>query len=277
MDYKYIFFIFFFFLFKNIVSINNIFGKEGSVKVDCTKVNSVAFNSIGFNVNDEMFFTFKLGGNTLSKTIYYKFRDDVSYQNDWASGDNTEKSKDPTSSNNKKKNNRITSQTKYYTINKEKENKYLILRFTCNSGILTIENTKENKGKQNNIIIIVVVVICVVISIGIVTFVVIRSKKRRAAKAAMRMQVASGSYYPHRGMSMGMGAGMGPGMSVGVGMPPGYGTNYMMNNMPPQPDSNAMQPVAYSRMPNDQTQIEPNPSNDIPPETSGKRIKRKKV
>ena len=186
---------------------------------------------------------------------------------------NTEKSKDPTSSNNIKKNNRITSQTKYYTINKEKENKYLILRFTCISGILTIENTKENKGKQNNIIIIVVVVICVVISIGIVTFLVIRSKKRRAAKAAMRMQVASGSYYPHRGMSMGMG----PGMSVGVEMPPGYGTNYMMNNMPPQPDSNAMQPVAYSRMPNDQTQIEPNPSNDIPPETSGKRIKRKKV
>ena len=32
-------------------------------------------------------------------------------------------------------------------MNKEKENKYLILRFTCNSGILTIENTKENKQK----------------------------------------------------------------------------------------------------------------------------------
>ena len=72
MDYKYIFFIFFFFLFKNIVSINNIFGKEGSVKVDCRNVNSVAFNSIGFNINDEMFFTFKLGGNSLSKTIYHK-------------------------------------------------------------------------------------------------------------------------------------------------------------------------------------------------------------
>lgn len=275
MDYKYKFFIFFFFLFKNILSINNVFGKYGSVKVKCLEVNSVAFDSSEFNINDEMYFTFSLNAKGLYKTIYYQFMDNVNEEQDKVPYYDTGSSKDPTSSNSIKKNNKVTSEKKYYTINKENEEKFVVLRFNCPTGTLTIENTKNNAGKTANTIIIIAVVCSVVISAVIITIVCIKRKKKRAAKAAMRAQMASGSYYPQPAMSMGMG--MGAPMSVGVGMSPGYGTNYMMNNMLPQPGVNAMQPVPYSRMGNDQTQLDPNPSDDIPPATSGKRIKRTKV
>ena len=121
------------------------------------------------------------------------------------------------------------------------------------------------------IIIIVVFVVFFVIIIVITVICCIRRRKARAARMAMRMQMASGAYYPPPGMGMGM--------SVGVGMPPAYGSNYMMNNMPPQPNMMGSQPVAYSRMPNDATQIEPNAQNpdEIPQPNSGMRIKKTKV
>ena len=159
----------------------------------------------------------------------------------------------------------------YYTINKEEDKKYLLIGFDCTSGDLTIENTKEDDGNKEMIIIIVVFVVFFVIIIVITVICCIRRRKARAARMAMRMQMASGAYYPPPGMGMGM--------SVGVGMPPAYGGNYMMNNMPPQPNMMGSQPVAYSRMPNDATQVEPNAQNpdEIPQPNSGMRIKKTKV
>ena len=146
-----------------------------------------------------------------------------------------------------------------------------MIDFHCTNGDLTIENTKEDDGNKEMIIIIVVFVVFFVIIIVITVICCIRRRKARAARMAMRMQMASGAYYPQPGMSMGM--------SVGVGMPPAYGSNYMMNNMPPQPNMMGSQPVAYSRMPNDATQIEPNAQNpdEIPQPNSGMRIKKTKV
>ena len=87
----------------------------------------------------------------------------------------------------------------------------------------------------------------------------------------MQMQMASGIYNPQPGIRMEM--------SMGVGMPPGYGGNYMMNNMPPQSNMIGSQPVAYFRMPNDVTRIEPNSRNpeDNQPENSGTRIIKTKI
>ena len=85
----------------------------------------------------------------------------------------------------------------------------------------------------------------------------------------MRMQMASGGYYPQPGMNMGM--------SVGVGMPPDYGSNYMMNNMPPQPGLKGPKPVTYSCMPNDATHIEPKAPSELEPISSGKRMIKSKV
>ena len=260
------FFILYFILFSNILSIK-ILQKYSSVKVRCTDEKSIAFDSSGFNLNEDMFFTFS--GKTLEKTIYYKFEDNVydgtSYDINSANG----KSKEPTSTYQTKSGKKVTSIKKYYSINKEEDKHYTLIGFYCKEGTLTIENTKENAGKKSNTIIIIVVVVCGVVAIGIIIFSCIRAKKARAAKAAMRMQMASGGYYPQPGMNMGM--------SVGVGMPPAYGNNCMMNNMPPQPGLISSNPVAYSRMPNDATQIEPNSPNELPPVSSGKRKIKSKV
>ena len=218
------FFIFFFILFAKILSIK-ILEKYGSTTIKCNDPNddnyenAIAFDSSGFNLKEDIFFTFKLEGVRTDMTttqIKYDFLDTVEGENKNTNYfDNKGKTKDSSSDSD------------------------------CTSGELTIENTKEDDGNKEMIIIIVVFVVFFVVIVVITIICCIRRRKARAARMAMRMQMASGAYYPPPGMSMGM--------SVGVGMPPAYGSNYMMNNMPPQPNMMGSQPVAYSRMPNDAT------------------------
>ena len=272
------FFIFFFILFAKILSIR-ILEKYGSTTIKCKEQsdanyeNAIAFDSSGFNLKEDIFFTFKLEGDRTDMTtqIKYKFEDNV--DRDESSTyyyEQLSKTKDSSSNSQSQVMNKYTYKH-YYTINKEEDKKYLLIGFDCTSGDLTIENTKEDDGNKEMIIIIVVFVVFFVIIIVITVICCIRRRKARAARMAMRMQMASGAYYPPPGMGMGM--------SVGVGMPPAYGGNYMMNNMPPQPNMMGSQPVAYSRMPNDATQIEPNAQNpdEIPQPNSGMRIKKTKV
>ena len=272
------FFIFFFILFAKILSIR-ILEKYGSTTIICKSPgedgyeNAIALDSSGFDLKEDIFFTFKLEGRTTDMTsqIKYKFEDNV--DRDVSSTIyylQLSKTKDSSSNSQSQVMNKYTYKH-YYTINKEEDKKYLLIGFDCTSGELTIENTKEDDGNKEMIIIIVVFVVFFVIIIVITVICCIRRRKARAARMAMRMQMASGAYYPPPGMGMGM--------SVGVGMPPAYGGNYMMNNMPPQPNMMGSQPVAYSRMPNDATQIEPNAQNpdEIPQPNSGMRIKKTKV
>ena len=272
------FFIFFFILFAKILSIK-ILEKYGSTTIICKSPgedgyeNAIALDSSGFDLKEDIFFTFKLEGRTTDMTsqIKYKFEDNVNrdeISTNYYS--QLSKTKDSSSDSQSQVMNKYTYKH-YYTINKEEDKKYLLIGFDCTSGELTIENTKEDDGNKEMIIIIVVFVVFFVIIIVITVICCIRRRKARAARMAMRMQMASGAYYPPPGMGMGM--------SVGVGMPPAYGGNYMMNNMPPQPNMMGSQPVAYSRMPNDATQIEPNAQNpdEIPQPNSGMRIKKTKV
>ena len=273
------FFIFFFILFAKILSIR-ILEKYGSTTIKC-KVpsdanyeNAIAFDSSGFNLKEDIFFTFKLEGVRTDMTttqIKYDFLDTVEGENKNTNYfDNKGKTKDSSSDSQSQVMGKYTYKH-YYTINKEEDKKYLLIGFVCTAGDLTIENTKEDDGNKEMIIIIVVFVVFFVVIVVITIICCIRRRKARAARMAMRMQMASGAYYPPPGMGMGM--------SVGVGMPPAYGGNYMMNNMPPQPNMMGSQPVAYSRMPNDATQIEPNAQNpdEIPQPNSGMRIKKTKV
>ena len=268
--------IFFFILFAKILSIR-ILEKYGSTTITCKKPeevtyeNTIAFDSSGFNSKDDIFFTFKFEGTgNLNKEINYKFEDTVDKEQDPDTYYSLlDKTKEPSSTSQSQVMGKFTLKH-YYTINKEDKN-YLLIGYVCNSGSLTIENTKEDDGNKEMIIIIVVFVVFFVVIVVITIICCIRRRKARAARMAMRMQMASGAYYPQPGMSMGM--------SVGVGMPPAYGSNYMMNNMPPQPNMMGSQPVAYSRMPNDATQVEPNAQNpdEIPQPNSGMRIKKTKV
>ena len=148
---------------------------------------------------------------------------------------------------------------KYYTINKEEDKHYLLMEFYCNSGSLSIENTKEDKGKQNKILIIVlIVVLCAAVIFGTIC-VIIQRRKKMAAKAAMKAAAYS------QGMGMGMGMGMAPPMASG------YGSNIMMNNLPP-PGNLSSQPVAYSRVNNNATQLATPTPNSINPPSSGGRF-----
>lgn len=271
------FIILFLFLVTNILSIK-ILQKYSSIEVQCPQEKSIAFDSSGFNLNEEMFFVFKLKGRGLQKKIYYRFYDEVDEKEVYDLDENRDKVSTPTSSSEVKKMDEITSMTKYYTIKKDENRNFVVIDFTCSvGGTLTIENTKEDGGKKANTIIIIVVVVVVVVVIVVIVITCIKRKKARAAKAAMRMAMASGSYYPQPGMNMGMSVGVG--MTPGYPGYPGYGNNYMMNNMPPQPNNISSKPVAYSRVGNDLTQIDPNSPNpnEIPPMTSGVRIKNKKV
>ena len=266
------FFIFCFILFVKILSIR-LLSKYGSTTIDCaTGENIIAFDSSGFDLNKDMFFTFSLAkSKNLDAIINYKFEEFVEQKENYTKYAHfSGKTKTSSSSSETKVMDEVTFK-RYYTIKKEEDNDYLLIRFVCQIGDLTIENTKEDEGNKAMIIIIVVFVVFFVVIIVIVIICSIRRRKGRAARMAMRMQMASGAYYPPPGMGMGM--------SVGMGMPPGYGSNYMMNNMPPQPHMMGSQPVAYSRMPNDVTQIEPNSKNpdEIPQPNSGMRIKKPKV
>lgn len=268
------FFIFCFFSFTKILSIR-ILSKYGSTTLTCgnpNQENTIAFDSSGFGSKEDMFFTFSLeGSKKLERFIYYKFEDEVDKEQESNTFDlSSAKTKDTSSTSESQVMDKVTLKH-YYTINKEEDKNYLLIRFNCTSGTLTIENTKENDSKKTMIIIIVVFSVFFGVIIIIVVISVIRRRRARAVRMAARMQMASGAYYPPPGMGMGM--------SVGVGMPPAYGTGYMMNNIPPQPNMMGSQPVAYSRMPNDATQIEPNSQNpdEIPQPNSGMRIKKAKV
>ena len=271
------FFIFFFIIFAKILSIK-ILEKYGSTTIICKSPgedgyeNAIALDSSGFDLKEDIFFTFKLEGvRDMTSQINYEFLDAVVRENDYKNYFNSNSKTKDSSSNSQSQVMGKYTYKHYYTINKEEDKKYLLIGFDCTSGELTIENTKEDDGNKEMIIIIVVFVVFFVIIIVITVICCIRRRKARAARMAMRMQMASGAYYPPPGMGMGM--------SVGVGMPPAYGSNYMMNNMPPQPNMMGSQPVAYSRMPNDATQIEPNAQNpdEIPQPNSGMRIKKTKV
>lgn len=270
------FFIFCFILFTKILSIK-ILSKYGSTTINCgnpNEENTIAFDSSGFSLKDDMFFTFSLeDSKNLGKEIKYKFEDNVNKEQDSKSYYPTAgKSKSTSSTSESQVMGKVTIKH-YYTINKEEDKNYLLIGFDCTSGELTIENTKENDSNKTLIIIIVVFSVFFGVIIIIVVISVIRRRRVRAMRMAARMQMASGAYYPPPGMGMGMG------MSVGVGMVPAYGSNYMMNNMPPQPNMMGSQPVAYSRMPNDATQIEPNSQkpDEILQPNSGMRIKKAKV
>ena len=268
------FFIFYFILFAKILSIR-ILSKYGSTTLTCgnpNQENTIAFDSSGFGSKEDMFFTFSLeGSKKLERLIYYKFEDEVDKEQESNTFDlSSAKTKDTSSTSESQVMDKVTLKH-YYTINKEENKNYLLIGFDCTSGELTIENTKENEGNKEMIILIVVFSVFFVVVVVIVIICTIKRRKEIAMRRAARMQMAAGAFYPPSGMGMGM--------SIGVGMPPAYGSNYMMNNMPPQPNMMGSQPVAYSRMPNDATQIEPNAQNpdEIPQPNSGMRIKKTKV
>ena len=89
---------------------------------------------------------------------------------------------------------------------------------------------------------------------------------KQITKTGMIMQAATNCYaQPVTGMGMGM------------GMTSGYGSGYAMNNMPPPPGNMGMQqPIAYSRVGNDVTQLEPKSPDQYIPQSSGHRIKKNK-
>ena len=294
MDSKLIFLILFLFLLNQILSIKPL-PKYGSVTTTCFGDSKILFNSTDFNLNEEMYFTFTLSveGATKQGTkrssskststrpssdyiddeIYYQFYPnniindpDINVENCCTS---SVKSTTDTSSTTGSK----TKYNKYYTINKNVDNDYLLIEFSCNKGELEIENTKENKGKQVKIIIIVIIVVCAVITIVIIVCACIKRRQRQMAKASMQMAKT--------GMIMQAAANCCAqpvmGMGMGMGMASGYGSGYAMNNMPPLPGNMGMQqPIAYSRVGNDVTQLEPNSPGQYIPQSSGHRIKKSK-
>ena len=213
MDLLIIFFIFSSFLFNEILSIDFL-KKYSSVKVSCPTKKKMVFDSSEFNLNEDMFFTFKLNAKGLDGRIYYSFYENINIEDNNSINDKYGSTpKDPTSSMTTKTNNVVKSETKYYKIKKDIENIFLLLQFYCDRGTLTIENTKEDKGKQNQIIIIVV--ICVVFVIGFIITIVccIRRRKARIARAAA-MQASGMTYYANPAVGVGMSMGMAPGYGI---------------------------------------------------------------
>lgn len=260
------FILIFFFLFQKILSYR-LLKKYSSEKFPCSEANRIVFDSKEFSLNEDIYFTFKLDDNGLQDTIFYNFYEDINIDDSDAIGLlSATKKKEPHSSLNTKTNKRITSQKKYYKIQKEIDNNFLLIDFTCHTGTLTIENTKEDGQKKNNIIIIVVVCVIFFLVILFTVIACIRRRKRRLERAAM--QASAAGYYAQAGMAMGM------------SMVPPYGSSYMMPNMPP-PVGLGGQPVAYSRVGNDVTQLTPVTPNGLNPQpqdpTSSKRIRVKKI
>ena len=261
-----IFLLIYLFLFPKILSYR-LLKKYSSEKFPCSEANRIVFDSKEFNLNEEMYFTFKLDNNGLQDTIYYDFYEEINIEDSDAIGLlRTTKMKEPQSSSTTKTNKKVTSLKKYYKIQKDINNDFLLIDFTCHTGTLTIENTKEDEQKKNNVIIIVVVCVIAFLVILFTVIACIRRKKRRLERAAM--QASAAGYYAQAGMAMGM------------SMVPPYGSSYMMPNMPPSVGLGG-QPIAYSRVGNDVTQLAPNTPNGLNPQpqdsTSAKRIKVKKI
>ena len=286
--------ILFSFLLNQILSIEPL-SKYGSVTVYCPEDSRILFNSSEFNLNEEMYFTFTLtvdeytarerkrsSSSTSTKPSSEFIKDKINYQfypnnilNDpdidtkscSSSVDQTTETSSTSS--------RETKYNKYYAISKNVDNDYLLIEFDCHKcedGELKIENTKENKGKQAKILIIVIIVVFVVIFIVVIVCVCIKRRQRQMAKASMQMaktgmimQAAANAanYYAQPAM--------------GMGMTSGYGSGYAMNNMPPPIGNMGMQqPIAYSRVGDDVTQIQPKSPGQYIPQSSGQRIKKSK-
>lgn len=259
------------------ISFNIIFSYEllkqyGKKTFSCSNgYQKIAFNSSGFKLNEGIYFTFDYDNECYETKLYYQFHDipnidDIFDINIYQA----EKSTTPVSTVNSdsKGKKKYKSYKKFYTINKDEDKNVLLLKFNCKEGSVTIENTKEDKGKQNKILIIVlVVVLCVGVIVTIIC-VCIRRKKRQMQRAAMRASAAQ-----MYSQSMGMGMGMAPGMIQP--MAAGYGSNVMMNNLPPQGNIGS-QPVAYSRVGNDVTQLaSPTPNSIMNQPSSGRRMGKK--
>ena len=296
MDSKLISLFLFLFLLNQILSIQQL-SKYGSVTVTCSKESRILFDSSGFNLDEEMYFTFTLTvsynsahytriskKSSSTRPSSYFIDDEINYQfypnNILNDPDIDTKS----CSSSVKKTTGVSSSSgsdtkynNYYTISKNVDNDYLLIEFdckgctACKTGSLKIENTKENKGKQAKIIIIVVVVVFVVVVVVVIVCTYIKRRQRQMAKASMQMaktgmimQAAANCYAQ-------------PVMGMGMGMASGYGSGYAMNNMPPPPGNMGMQqPIAYSRVGNDVTQLEPNSPGQYIPQSSGHRIKKNK-
>ena len=267
MNSKFIFLVLFSILLSEIISIETL-NKYSSVKVECYE-KRIIFDSSGFNLNDEMYFTFSLTStfsSSLEDTINYDFHNFVDDENAFSKSclKHARTSASSSSSSGSK-----TTYKNYYTIKKDKDENYLLIEFYCSSGSLTIENTEENKGKQVTIIIVVVVVVFAVIFTIIIVCTCIRRRQAQMARASMQMAKT--------GMIMQAAANCYAQPVMGMGMASGYGSGYAMNNMPPPPGNIGMQqPIAYSRVGNDVTQLEPNSPGQYIPQSSGHRIKKSK-
>ena len=267
-------YLFFYLIFFNKILSLKVLQKGSSIKVDCLD-ERVAFNCTEFNSNQEIYINFKLDHDGLKDEIKYKFYKNINFDDPkeviLLECDKRIKAYH-TSTNSV--NNYVYSITDYYTINKEAENNYLLMEFFCPNkiGTITVENTSYNKGKASKAYIYIVVGVILVIGIVILSIIVYRRKKEMAAEAKMQMSSA-------QGYSQGMGMNMAPGMVASptpiVPGESGYINNNMVNNNPPLQNNLGIQPVMYSRVQNDMTQIASNSPNSIIEPTTEKRFKGK--
>ena len=255
-----VFFLRFFVLFKIILSENFFLKKYSSIKVTCSKTKKIVFDSSEFNETETMYFVFKLNTKGLEDNIYYQFYDNLDTSDySFISGKSASNSKKPYRSTNSKKKNKIKSQTKYYSINQEKDSNFLLLQYDCSKGTLTIENTKKDTGKTNKIVTIVVV--CAIVLLFIIMFVCVYIRKRKANLERQQQMTGTG-YFPQNGVSLVSGIG---------------NNNMMMNNYPQQ--NNIMigqQPIPYSQIQKAHNQLSTNVSNAISKKTSERKILSKK-
>ena len=253
-----------FFISINKILTKGILDKYSSKKVSCPNIKKIVFNSTDFNLKEDMYFTFSLDAKGLDKTIYYQFYENIDISDSKSLESlQASNSKEPDSSTNKKKKKVVKSETKYYTINKDKENNFLLLQFDCKKGTLTIENTKKSGAKTNKILIIIIICVSVLVTAIIIIVVLIRRKNANLSREKLMQQSRSG-YFPQSGFN-------------GISR---YGNNQMMNNYPPQ--NNIMmeqQPVPHSNIKNnDVGQLTTNVPNSKVPHQSVKKggVKKRK-
>ena len=169
--------------------IMNIFSIQTLIKYSYLKVNEeyVIFESDSFSIGENMFFKISTEENC-KDYLYYQYYSDYDdlpslslftpryyviqtlYSSVVVKG-------------------KITSMTKYFTIEKKKteidssNGKYLLLNYNCTSQY-KIENTKSNVTTK--IIIIIVIVFCVIIAIVIIITVVVYCCLRKARRKMNR-------------------------------------------------------------------------------------------
>ena len=248
------FFTFFYFLLNKITSIE-LLEKYSSVEVRCSE-KRIAFNSADFNLNEEIYFSLTLDREGVDKYLDYDFFDNVDISDaPEVLGLDLSKKEESGPSFSKTVNGRTTSETRHFTIQKVEDKKFIVMGFDC-KGTLTIENTKEDEQKNKIIIIVVVMCVFVVIVIIIIAVCCYRRRKLQLGQQALQMGAMGGAGYYPQGQ---------------VGVVNAYGSNYMMNNVPPVQPNMMVSPGAYSPMGNDVTQVAPPKSTDQV--YSSKRIK----